>query len=73
MSGNADKFNSLDVILDCLKQLESNRRLWPLTSGVSVDQVIRSAMRLGKWPVRSSKPSGIQVNSSSSPTNAMQF
>jgi hypothetical protein len=24
MSGNADKFNSLDAILDCLKQMESN-------------------------------------------------
>jgi hypothetical protein len=24
MSGNADRFNSLDAILDCLKQMESN-------------------------------------------------
>jgi len=24
MSGNVDRFNSLDAILDCLKQMESN-------------------------------------------------
>src|ERR1700730_13431711 len=36
-------------------------------------RLTRSAMRLGRWPVRSSKLSGIQVSSSSCSTSSIQY